>query len=264
MSQTKLLTGLDSGVLTLTLDGPAKRNALNEEVMAALDAALDRAEQDAAVRTVVLAAVGTAFCAGMDVGQLRDVTSATGDDNLKHAMTMAGRMSRLAMLSKPTIAAVQGPAWGGGVGLVAACDIAIAVARALSLTEVRLGLLPGLVAPMMASAIGTRAAQRLLLTGQSIDAQEALRLGLVHEVVPAENLASAVAETAQRLKAGSTATIAATKRLLANPALNFPDPDSVRPIAEAVMAHRGTPDAQEGIAAFLESANRLGRFEWPA
>ena len=253
MSQTKLLTGLDSGVLTLTLDGPAKRNALNEEVMAALDAALDRAEQDAAVRAVVLAAVGTAFCAGMDVGQLRNVTSATGDDNLKHAMTMAGRMSRLAMLSKPTIAAVQGPAWGGGVGLVAACDIAIAVDSArFALTEVRLGLLPGLVAPMMASAIGTRAAQRLLLTGQSIDAQEALRLGLVHEVVPTESLAAAVAETAQRLKAGSTATIAATKRLLADPALKFSDPGSVRPIAEAVMAHRGTPDAQEGIAAFLE------------
>ena len=253
MSQTKLLTGLDAGVLTLTLDGSAKRNALNDEVMAALDAALDRAEQDAGVRAVVLAAVGTAFCAGMDVGQLRNVTSAKGDDNLKHAMTMAGRMSRLATLSKPTIAAVQGSAWGGGVGLVVACDIAIAVDSArFALTEVRLGLLPGLVAPMMASAIGTRAAQRLLLTGQSIDAYEALRLGLVHEVVPAENLAAAVAETAQRLKAGSTATIAATKRLLADPALKFPDPDSVRPIAEAVMAHRGTPDAQEGIAAFLE------------
>ena len=253
MSQTKLLTGLDAGVLTLTLDGPAKRNALNDEVMAALDAALDRAEQDSGVRAVVLAAVGTAFCAGMDVSQLRDVTSTTRDDNLKHAMTMASRMNRLATLSKPTIAAVQGSAWGGGVGLVAACDIAIAADSArFALTEVRLGLLPALVAPMMAAAIGTRAAQRLLLTGQSIDAQEALRLGLVHEVVPAENLAAAVAETAQRLKAGSTATIAATKRLLADPALKFPDPNSARPIAEAVMAHRGTPDAQEGIAAFLE------------
>jgi methylglutaconyl-CoA hydratase len=92
----------------------------------------------------------------------------------------------------------------------------------------------------------------LLLTGESIDAQEALRLGLVHQVVSAENLTSAVAETVQRLKAGSTATIAATKRLLADQTLKFPDPDAVRPMAEAVMAHRVTPDAQEGVAAFLE------------
>jgi methylglutaconyl-CoA hydratase len=105
---------------------------------------------------------------------------------------------------------------------------------------------------MMAAAIGTRAARRLLLTGESIDAAEALRLGLLHEVVPAEKLASAVAEAAQRLKAGSPATIAATKRLLGDPNLAFPDPNSVRPIAELVMAHRKTADAQEGIAAFLE------------
>jgi methylglutaconyl-CoA hydratase len=137
--------------------------------------------------------------------------------------------------------------------LVAACDIAIAADSArFALTEVRLGLLPGLVAPMVAAAIGTRAARRLLLTGESVDAQEALRLGLVHQVVQAESLASAVAETAQRLKAGSTATIAATKRLLADPSLAFPNPSSIRPIAEAVMAHRGSSDAQEGIAAFLE------------
>jgi methylglutaconyl-CoA hydratase len=170
-----------------------------------------------------------------------------------HTLSVTSRRSRLATLGKPTVAAVHGSAWGGGVGLVAACDIAIAVDSArFALTEVRLGLLPALVAPMMVAAIGTRAAQRLLLTGESIDAREALRLGLVHEVVPAENLADAVAETARRLKAGSPATIAATKRLLADPAIKFPDPNSARPIAEAVMAHRGTPDAQEGIAAFLE------------
>jgi methylglutaconyl-CoA hydratase len=253
MSQTKLLINLDAGVLTLTLDGPVKRNALNDDVMAALDSALERAERDTEVRAVVLAAVGTSFCAGVDVGRLRTVATAMPAENLEHAMKLARSMNHLATLNKPTVAAVQGSAWGGGVGLVAACDIAIAVESArFALTEVRLGLLPGLVAPMMAAAIGTRAARRLLMTGQSIDAQEALRLGLVHEVVPAENLAAAVAETAGRLKAGSTATIAATKRLLADPGIKFPDPEGIRPMAEAVMAHRGTPDAQEGIAAFLE------------
>ena len=253
MSLTKLLTRLEAGVLTLTLDGEARRNALNDEVMAAFDANLDRAEQEPSIRAVVLAAVGTSFCAGVDVSQLRSVTRTSPDDNLRHAMRMASGMNRLATLNKPTIAAVQGSAWGGGVGLVAACDIAIAAEPArFILSEVRLGLLPGLVAPMMAAAIGTRAARRLLLTGESIDAEEALRLGLVHEVVPAEKLASAVAEAAQRLKAGSPATIAATKRLLGDPNLAFPDPNSVRPIAELVMAHRKTADAQEGIAAFLE------------
>jgi methylglutaconyl-CoA hydratase len=253
MSQTKILTSLDGGVLTLTLDGPERRNALNDEAMAALDTAMDRAERDDAVRAVVLAAVGVSFCAGMDVGQLRTVTSATPAASIEHATKMAESMCRLATLGKPTIAAVQGSAYGGGVGLVAACDIVIAADTArFALTEVRLGLLPGLVAPMMAAAIGARAARRLLLTGQSIDAQEALRLGLVHEVVPPEKLAATVAETAEQLRAGSTATIAATKRLLADPALKFPDPRSVRPIAELVMAHRGSPDAQEGIAAFLE------------
>jgi methylglutaconyl-CoA hydratase len=253
MSQTKLLTGLDGGVLTLTLDGPERRNALNDEAMAAFDAALDRAEQDTAVRAVVLAAVGTSFCAGMDVSQLRDGTSRTPHDILAHVMKTAESMSRLATLNKPTVAAVQGSAWGGGVGLVAACDIAIASETArFALTEVRLGLLPSLVAPMMVAAIGLRAARRLLLTGQSIDAHEALRLGLVHQVVAPDQLAAAVAETARQLKAGSTATIAATKRLLADPAIKFPDPQSVRAIAELTMAHRESPDAREGIAAFLE------------
>ena len=246
-----------SGVLALTLDRPEARNAVNGEVYSMLARELDAAAEDPDIRVVVLAGKGPAFCAGADVQHLRKVAAAGREASAADARLATSTMFRLATFPKPTVAAVQGPAYGAGAGLVLACDIAIASEEArFALTEVRLGLVPGLVAPMMAEAIGRREARRYLLTGQAFDAREALRIGMVHAVVAAGALDEEVSRQVEMLKAGGPRALAGTKQLLAGGY----DDAKLQEIVQMAVDQRDNPEAQEGIAAFLGKRKP----SWPA
>ena len=246
-----------SGVLSLTLDRPEARNAVNAEVYSMLARELDAAAADGDIWIVVLAGKGPAFCAGADVQHLRKVAAAGREASTADATLAISTMFRLATFPKPTVAAVQGPAYGAGVGLVLACDIVVASETArFALSEVRIGLVPGLVAPMMADAVGRREARRYLMTGEPFDAREALRIGMVHEVVPAGALDEAVSRQVEMLKAGGPKALAGTKKLLAGGY----DETRLRDIVQMAVEQRDTPEAREGIAAFLEKRKPA----WPA
>jgi methylglutaconyl-CoA hydratase len=244
-----MIVARQDGVLRLTFDRPEARNAVNAEVYSSLARELEAAASAREIRVVVLAGKGPAFCAGADVQHLRKVAAAGREASGADAKLAISTMFRLASLPKPTVAAVQGPAYGAGVGLVLACDIVVASENArFALSEVRIGLVPGLVAPMMADAIGRREARRYLLTGESFDAREALRIGLVHEVVPAEALDEAVSRQIEMLKQGGPQALAGTKKLLA---AGYDDA-RLREIVQMAVEQRDTPEAREGMAAFLE------------
>ncbi|HET6220998.1 MAG TPA: enoyl-CoA hydratase-related protein, partial [Dongiaceae bacterium] len=176
-------------VATLTLNRPLIHNAIDDTLIMELTNALRDLETKQQVRAVVLTSSGSSFCAGADLHWMRRMAGFSAEENLRDAEALAGLLRRLSALGKPTLAVVQGPAYGGGVGLVAACDIAVASDNAVfSLSEVRLGLIPATISPYVIGAIGVRAARRYFLTGERFTAAEAHRLGLVHEVVPPDQL----------------------------------------------------------------------------
>ena len=259
MSRAPILTELRDRVLTLTLDRPEQRNALDDAAFAALLEALDRAEGDAAVRAVAIAASGPHFSAGADVAKLRALVEGDPAASLAQAKLAATALRRLALLEKPTVALVQGDAHGAGVGLILACDIAIAEDSArFGLGEVRFGLFPGLVAPLLVQAVGRRQAARLLLTGRRFDAREAQRLGVVQEVVPPGGLDAALRAAAAAFRGNAPGAMAATKRLLRDARYGGAIEDwDLDWLAGEVARHRGEAEAREGVAAFLEK-------RWPA
>ena len=194
MDNNHILTEIrEDGVATVTLNRADVHNAFNDAVIADLTDALRRLGDDDKVRAVVLRAEGKSFSAGADLGWMQRMAGYGHAENLRDAGALAELMRVLNFLPKPTVARVQGAAFGGGVGLVACCDIAIASdAAAFSLSEVRLGLIPAVISPYVVAAIGERAARRYFLTAERFDAAEALRIGLVHQVVPADQLDAAV------------------------------------------------------------------------
>lgn len=247
-----LLVARRGAVLALSLNRPDQRNAIDTAMYRALDAALDLAQADLAVRVVTLDATGRHFSAGVDLQKLQALFAAPAE-SAANAELAVRVVHRLATFAKPTLAAVQGAAHGGGVGLVLACDIAIAASDArFGLGEVRLGLFPGLVAPLLASASGRRAAGRYLLTGDPFDAQQALALGVVHEVVAPDALAATAAACAARLAAAGPDAVAATKRLLWNNRFTVSHDWDTAWIAAEVVRHRASAQAAEGVRAFLE------------
>jgi methylglutaconyl-CoA hydratase len=256
MTEPCLAERLDGAVLTLTLDRPQTHNAIDEGVVAALHRALARARAEPAIRALALTASGKSFSAGVDLQRLRRLGSMTRAESVANALALGAVLLELASLPKPTIAAVQGPAYGGGVGLILACDIVIAAEEArFALTETHHGLLPGLVAPLLADAVGSREARRCLLTGRRFDALEAMRIGLVHEVTTQDELPAALARTVGQVLRGGPLSIAGTKRILADRNLA----ESLSRIAEDVADHRATAEAREGIAAFLEKRDPAWR-----
>lgn len=241
------------GIARLVMNRPDLHNAFDEALIGELTAAFEALGADPAVRVVVLAAAGKSFSAGADLDWMRRMASATEADNLADAGRLGRLMRTLHTLPKPTIAAVQGAAFGGGVGLVACCDMAIASTAALfSLSEVRLGLIPAVISPYVIAAIGTRGAGRYFISAERFDAAEALRLGLLHQVVAAEELDSAVQGLAERLLEGGPAAQAGAKRLINEVAGRPLDQSLVDLTASRIAAIRATPEAREGIAAFLE------------
>jgi methylglutaconyl-CoA hydratase len=242
-----------NGVVRLTLARPEIHNAFDDRLIVELTRELAGLSTDAGVRVVVLTGAGRSFSAGADLNWMRRTASYGEAENLADARALARLMQTLNELPKPTVARVNGAALGGGTGLVACCDIVVASAQAtFGTTEVRLGLIPSVIGPYVLAAIGPRQARRLMLMGERISAAEALRLGLVHEVVAAEQLDAAIERIVGELLKNGPAALAAAKRLIrdlcgqpiAGPLID----DTARRIASL----RATGEAREGVGAFLE------------
>lgn len=241
------------GVATVTLDRPALHNAFDDALIAALTDALRSLGRDEAVRVVVLAARGKSFSAGADLDWMRRTAGYSREENLRDAEALAALMRTLDGLPRPTVAVVQGPAYGGGVGLVACCDVAVAsTAATFCLSEVRLGLAPAVISPYVVAAIGPRAARRYALTAERFDAAEARRLGLVHEAVAPEALEAAAGRIVAALLAGGPRAVAAAKALVARVARAPLDDGLVAETAERIAALRASEEGREGLSAFLE------------
>lgn len=243
--------GARGAVRVITIDRPEARNAFDDALIAELARSFEQADADAEVRVVVLAATGPVFSAGGDLTWMRRMASASREANLADARSLAGLLQTIDRCGKATIARVQGPAFGGALGLIAACDVAISAASAeFAASEVRLGLVPAVISPYVVRAVGVRAARRLFVTGTRVNAVEAQRIGLIHQVVAAEDLDRAIDETVDSLLAAGPNAIAATKRLLGKVAGTIGD-DVTTATAEALADARATSEAEEGIAAFF-------------
>ena len=240
-------------IARLCMDRPALHNAFDDALIAGLMAALEALACDDAVRVVVLEGSGASFSAGADLNWMRGMAAASEDANREDSLRLAKLMRTLDELPKPTIARVQGAAFGGGVGLVACCDIAIAAEEArFGLTESRLGLLPAVISPYVIAAIGTRNARRYFATAEIFDAAEALRIGLLHDVVAADELDAAIdRQLALLLKAAPHAS-ADAKRLVRE-ASAATDRDRLdHDNAALIAALRVSAEGQEGLGAFLD------------
>lgn len=241
------------GVARLTMQRPDRYNAFDETLIAALHEALTHAGQDAQVRLVLLAGDGKAFSAGADIAWMRRAAAAPLEANRADAERFAAMLAAIAQCPKPTIARVQGLALGGGVGLACACDIAIAASDAqFAVSEARFGILPAVIGPYLIRAVGPRQAQRLALMAHRFTADEALRLGLVQQLVPPAELDAAVDACIAELLAGGPQAQAEIKALFAQ----LPPGDlgeAARSLTAATIARvRATPEAREGFAAFVE------------
>ena len=240
-------------VLRLCLQRPELHNAFDAGLIDRLTAALDSAATDPDVRVVVLEGAGPSFSAGADLNWMRGMAAAGEDANREDALALARLMRTLDELPRPTIARVQGAAFGGGVGLVACCDIAIGAAEArFGLTESRLGLLPAVISPYVVAAIGPRQARRWFATAEVFDAAQALRIGLLHEVVDADALDTAVERQVELLLKAGPIAAATAKQLVRDVALQ-PDRDQLdQSNARLIAALRVSPEGQEGLSAFLD------------
>jgi methylglutaconyl-CoA hydratase len=254
MDSKHILTAVsEDGVATVTLNRAEVHNAFNDTVIADLTGTLRRLGDDDKVQAVVLRAEGKSFSAGADLGWMQRMANYGHAENLADAGALAELMRVLNFLPKPTVARVQGAAFGGGVGLVACCDIAIASdAASFSLSEVRLGLIPAVISPYVVAAIGERAARRYFLTAERFGADEALRIGLVHQVVPADQLDSAVDTILTRLSEGGPAAQRAAKDLIFAVAHRPIDAGLIHDTAERIATIRASAEGREGLAGFLE------------
>jgi len=242
-----------AGVATLTLNRPEVRNAFNDEVIAELTQAFSALGARPELRAIVLAANGPAFCAGADLNWMRRMADYTRDENLADAGKLAEMLRVIYDCPKPTIARVQGDVFAGGMGLVAACDMALSVDSAsYCLSEVRLGLIPATISPYVIRAMGARAAQRYFLTAERFSAAEALRIGFVHEVVPAEALEVRLAELVQALVGASPNAVREAKRLVQQVAGREIDAALIAQTVEGIADIRASAEGKEGVQAFLQ------------
>lgn len=251
---TSIITEVDAGVGILTLNKPDRHNAFDEVLIAEITAGLRELEADRRVRVVVLSSTGKSFCAGADLNWMKRAAAYSPEENLRDAHKLAALMSTLNELSKPTIARVQGPAYGGGVGLIAACDIAVATYDALfALTEVKLGILPAVISPYVLAAIGERYARRYMLSAERFSAAEAYRIGLLHEIVPGEEpLDEAVGEIVDSLLKNGPQAQAECKELIRVVSGAPIDAATREETAQRITRVRASPEGKEGLTAFLE------------
>ncbi len=241
-------------VAIVTLNRPEVRNAFDDVLISNLTKVFLDLEKDETVRAVVLAGAGSAFCAGADLNWMKRMAGYGFEQNLADAEALARMLKTLDRLSKPTIARVHGPAFAGGVGLVAACDIAVgAEAAEFSLTEVKLGLSPATISPYVIRALGERAARRYFLTGERFGASEAHRLGLLSAVSISKDLDARIEEILQHLTQGGPKAIERIKDLIRAVSPGGPVTDElVNDTAQRIAEIRVSPEGREGIASFLE------------
>ena len=253
MSDDAIKLTVSDGVGRITMARPDKHNAFDDVLIADLSAAFEAAGSADAVRVVVLEGEGKSFSAGADLGWMQRMADYSDAENLADARKLAGMMRLLNELPRPTIARVQGAAFGGGVGLVAACDIALASqAASFCLSEAKLGLIPSVISPYVVEAIGARAARRYFQTAERFDAETAHDLGLVHEVVPRERLDGRLEELIGILLDNGPAAMAASKSLIRRVASGPVDDAMVEDTAQRIADIRATDEGREGVQAFLE------------
>jgi methylglutaconyl-CoA hydratase len=247
------LVSREGAVARITLNRLAAHNALDEALIADLTATLEGLAREQGVRFVVLTGGGETFCAGGDLNWMRRTADYSLDENLADARRLAGVLQALDCCPKPTLALVNGPAYGGGIGLIACCDVAIAVDSAkFSLSEVRLGLLPATISPYVVGKIGRSAARRYFLTAEVFGAAEARRIGLIHEVVPASALEDAGDRLLKRLAEGAPGAQSESKRLIARTAGAAIDDALIEETARCIARRRATAEGKEGARAFLD------------
>ncbi|MDO5103337.1 MAG: enoyl-CoA hydratase/isomerase family protein [Lautropia sp.] len=245
---------LDGQVASVTLTRAEMRNAFNDEVIADLTLAFTELGQQPQVRAIVLAAEGKAFCAGADLNWMRRMADYTRDENLADAGKLAEMLRVIYECPKPTIARIQGDVYAGGMGLVAACDMAVALDTAgFCLSEVKLGLIPATISPYVIRAMGTRAAHRYFLTAERFDALEALRIGFVHRVVSDESsLDAKVAELAQALCSASPNAVKLCKQLVQDVAERPIDAALIEQTVAGIADVRASEEGREGVQSFLQ------------
>ena len=246
-----LILDISGAVATITLNRPDKRNAMSATMIAELQTALDEIEKSH-VRVGILTGAGKAFCSGMDLEMLAAIAQQTPAENQEDSRRMAKMFRRIWSFPRPLIAAVNGAALAGGCGIATLCDFTLAVAEAkFGYTEVKIGFLPALVSVFLIRQIGEKRTRDLLLTGRILEAVEAKEIGLVNEIVPAENLIARSKELAELLIAASPASLSRAKRLMTSAAAASVDADLEHAILENARI-RCTSDFKEGLASFLE------------
>ena len=246
-------TSQNGAVLTLTLNQPDRRNAFNDQVIVELTQAFEAAHVSPTVRAVVLAANGKAFCAGADLNWMRRMADYSREENLADAGALANMLGAIYHCSKPTIAKIQGDVYAGGMGLVAACDMAVSVDGAkFCLSEVKLGLIPATISPYVIRAMGARQAHRYFLTAEVFDAAEAHRMGFVHEVVAADQLDDRVDVLVQALLQAGPDAVRACKSLLQTVAHEEIDAPLIQYTVAQIAGIRASAEGRAGVKAFLE------------
>jgi methylglutaconyl-CoA hydratase len=247
------LTVSETGIAHVTMVRPDVHNAFDDRLIRELAVAFDAIADNPAARIVVLAGEGKSFSAGADLNWMRRMADYSDTDNYRDAKSLATLLAQIATLPKPVIARVQGAAFGGGVGLVSACDIAIGSRTAVfALSEVRLGVIPAVISPYVIRAMGERQASRYILSGERFDATEAERIGLLHKVVDDADLDGAVSEMAAGLLKNGPEAMRESKELIAA-VVNRPIDDAVMDdTASRIARVRASTEGREGLEAFLE------------
>jgi methylglutaconyl-CoA hydratase len=250
----KILSQIDAdGNATVVLNRPEVHNAFDPEMVGALTATLKKLESNSRVRAIVLTGAGRSFCAGADIEHMKKTAKFSRAQNLDNARATANMLLTLHGLEKPTIACVRGAVRGGGVGLVSACDIAIAERGAtFRLSEVKLGIIPAMISPYVVGAIGPRYAHRYMLSGEEFDAAEAYRIGLVHDICEEPDLNALVGRMLAHLYSSGPNAVVAIKKMISQVAGSRIDETLIEMTAQRIAEIRTTPEAQEGLSAFLE------------
>jgi methylglutaconyl-CoA hydratase len=240
-------------VAVIWMNRPEVRNAFNETMIGELAQALTSLENDAAIRAIVLAGRGPSFCAGADLNWMKKMAGYSNAQNYEDALGLATMLNTLYRLKKPTIARVHGHAYAGGMGLVAACDIAVAAFEAeFCLSEVRIGLVPATIGPYVVAAMGARAAHRYMLSAERFSAAEAYRIGFVHEIAPADKVDEKINALLVHLIRGGSAAHAGTKALIDVITASPLDQTLIEETARRIAEIRVSEEGKEGIRSFLE------------
>jgi len=253
MNDSPILITEADGVATITLNRPEKHNAFDDKIIAELIRLIADIEKDDSLRVLILAANGKSFSAGGDLAWMKRTASYSREQNQNDAAGLAELLRSLNNLSIPTIARVQGAAFGGAVGLTSCCDMAVGTQYAkFCLSEVRVGLVPATISPYVIAAIGQRAARRYFLTAERFSAQTALELGLLSAVVEPEQLDDEIAKLVEALLSNGPAALTAAKKLIADVANQPISAELIEQTSKLIADLRISPEGQEGLSAFLE------------